>query len=117
MTEQVRHDGTRRDFKTSEAQIRLQKLENMVTGLLDSSGKEFDADKDRASCTNSMADEQFKSLFVRASPRKYHAPVKGHLDYDGSEVNYLGATHWATILENVHGPLIGSSYGICLMMF
>lgn len=25
----------------------------------------------------------------------------GHLDVQGSEINYVGATHWATILENV----------------
>ncbi len=107
ITDQTRRDGTRSFFKTSEAQIRLQKLEDMVTELLESSGKELNADNDRTSRTNGTADKQPKSLSTRASPHSYQSPVKGHLDYDGSEVNYLGATHWATILENVHSPVIG----------
>lgn len=112
MTEEIGRDGTRSISRTSEAQIRLQKLEDMVTGLLESSGKELNADDDRKSCTYGTADKQSRNPAVRASSREYQSPVKGHLDYDGSEVNYLGATHWATVLENVSGRLVDSFDGV-----
>ncbi len=107
MNDLTRRDGTRSIPKTSEAQPRLQKLEEMVTGLLESSGKELEADNDRRSRTSGTANKQSQSLSIRASPHTHQSPVKGHLDYDGSEVNYLGATHRATILETVRSPVFG----------
>lgn len=70
--------------KASEAQLRLQKLEDMVTTLME----------DRNPGSGSPI-EMLSSQLSKAS-------TAGHLDVQGSESNYVGATHWTSILENVY---------------
>ena len=38
---------------------------------------------------------------IEVSPESSREFSRGHLDQSGLESNYVGATHWATILENV----------------
>ena len=97
---------TRRDrpdggSKASEAQLRLQKLEEMVTGLMQTSQKVPESIGDQRSRSNATVDQRLEDLSVHTSPENPETSIRGHLDYHGSETNYLGATHWATILENV----------------
>ena len=86
--------------RTTEAQNRLQKLEQMVTDLMH-------ADKDgmkngTTHPANGSVDERLKDLSIEPpSPKFSRSSVRGHLDVHGSEVQYLGATNWKTILENV----------------
>ena len=86
--------------RTTEAQNRLQKLEQMVTTLMH-------ADKDgmkngMAHSANGSVDERLKDLFLGPhSSKSSRSSVRGHLDVHGPEIKYLGATNWETILENV----------------
>lgn len=49
----------------------------------------------------SAVDQSFNGLSIQSPPQTPKTSAGGHLDCNGSELNYLGATHWATILENV----------------
>jgi hypothetical protein len=95
-----KHDGGSR---ASEAQLRLHKLEEMVTTLIQATkgGPESRSEETFSSSHNVPADQRFKDLSVHHSPHICLTSLGGHLDINGSEANYVGATHWATILENV----------------
>lgn len=95
---QLRREKHRNGTKTSEAQVRLQKLENIVTGLMQNPQKLAAQYRDQSSGGNATVDQRLKNLSVQDSSE---STVRGHLDYYGSETDYRGATHWATILENV----------------
>ena len=95
--------------KTSEAQLRLQKLEEVVASLLRTSSN----GSERLTNHESLDDDavnQLKSLSVDNPPQKPNLTIQGHLDHRGSETNYHGATHWATILENVCHPCAKSPW-------
>jgi hypothetical protein len=79
--------------RSSEAQLRLRKLEEMVNSLIqhkpgsESPGREHPL-------TDPVADS---SLDLPPD-----GPTGGQLkNNNGSESNYLGATHWQAILQNV----------------
>jgi hypothetical protein len=92
-SEAPRHRRTRDDIqRASEAQLRLQRLEEMVTTLMDSNESSSAAPNDALSDKLSI-----RSL---TTPRNWNS-CPGHLDVSGSEARYLGATHWESILENV----------------
>lgn len=80
---------TQRDgnFKNSEAQLRLQKLEAMVTSLMQA--------PQNASASN------VPSSGIRSMQEVSKASTGGHLDENGAETSYVGCTHWTTVLENV----------------
>jgi len=46
-------------------------------------------------------DQIMRDLSVQSSGGGSGGYSIGHLDINGPETNYVGATHWATILENV----------------
>jgi hypothetical protein len=93
----------RRDevLRTSEAQIRLQKLEEMVTTLMQRSGEGSEGLNAKTSSSSKTVEQSISNLSVDGSPYPSNGASGGHWDVKGSEVNYLGATHWSTILENV----------------
>ncbi len=85
----------------SEIQLRLQKLESMVTNFIETGGKgslthEF-------SPSDGTEHNQLKSNGAHSPSEAARATPNGHLEVNGRETTYLGATHWATILENVGG--------------
>ena len=85
----------------TEAQLRLQKLEEMVTGLMQASPP---SSTDISSLNNSTVDQRMKdmSISLQSLPKDSVSPSNGHLDSNGLERNYQGATHWTTILANIH---------------
>ena len=86
--------------RATEASSRLQKLELMVTSLMH-------ADKNGTKdgtfhSTNGSVDERLEDLSIEPpSFKSLRYSVRGHLDVHGSEIQYVGATNWQTILENV----------------
>lgn len=89
------HEACGDPSRASEAQLRLHRLEEMVTDLMQTTKKESE------SCT---VDHRLKDLSVHSSIPHSQTSSTGHLETNGTETNYLGATHWATILDNVGGP-------------
>lgn len=98
--------------KASEAQTRLQKLEQMVTSLMQPTSQGSETSGDTRSSSSTIFHQNLKDLPVHSSTQTSEPSCGGHLDVQGSETNYLGATHWATILENV-GVLGGRSITQC----
>ena len=87
--------------RDSEVQLRLQKLENMVTGLMRTSSEGTESRSDKPLPFDVAVDHCLQDLSIESPLQTSKSSLKGHLDVNGSETNYLGATHWATILENV----------------
>ncbi|KAL1296883.1 hypothetical protein AAFC00_004498 [Neodothiora populina] len=81
-------DGTPR---TSEAQFRLQRLESIVTSLMQMPS---DSGRPQNECNAEEAGMECVNM-----PQVISSG--GHLDMRGSESNYFGNTHWTTILENI----------------
>ncbi|OAL39228.1 hypothetical protein AYO20_01546 [Fonsecaea nubica] len=95
----------------SRAQSRLQKLEEMVTTLMQAnqsthgqSGQATPPHSDNSLQTLSMSirsDTVPTSLTTDASSAATSSLPNGHLAIRGVETRYLGPTHWAAILENI----------------
>jgi hypothetical protein len=103
-------DGTLDDEdNVSKAQAQLQRLEAMVTTLMQTSqGTAVQESQPAAPSADSSTDEPPASTQMAAVPPSTQASspaseasANGHLDIRGTETKYLGATHWAAILENV----------------
>lgn len=94
--------STRRQGPTiaAEAQVRLQRLEEMVTSLMQAPKEDSARPIDDTSFHIGNSDQQ-SAVSTNNSHRLFKVPSGGHLDTQGSETNYVGATHWATVLENV----------------
>jgi hypothetical protein len=91
-----RNDHDRRDevSKASEAQRRLQQLEEIVSGLVQSTMN------GPSNSGNSVSSGQsLKNLSVQNLSPRSETPLKGHIN--GLDGDFIGGTHWATILENV----------------
>lgn len=90
------------ESKNAEAHLRLQKLEEMVTGLMQSNGGS-DSNSENASSNSGAVDQNLEDLIRETSlnPAKTCSGARGRLDINGSETRYHGATHWTAILENV----------------
>ncbi|KIW62391.1 hypothetical protein PV04_10571 [Phialophora macrospora] len=93
----------------SKAQAQLQRLEAMVTMLMQTSqgtvvqesqrtvpSMESSTDVPPASTKPNAISPSTKASFSASE-----ALTNGHLDIRGTETKYLGATHWAAILENI----------------
>ena len=89
--------------RATEAQLRLQKLEEIVTSLMQTSKDGYQSSSKPATY-NSTVDRRLKDLSIHSSPQTFETCSGGRLDINGTETNYLGATHWTTILENVGVP-------------
>lgn len=92
---------TRPASTKSEAQLRLHQLEEMVTGLMQA----HPPSSTNTSAIHSTPVEQRMrelSVSIQGFPKDADLASNGHLDNNGLERNYQGATHWTTILENIH---------------
>jgi hypothetical protein len=78
---------------TSEAQIRLQILEDMVTGLVHSTQQDATG--------NNLNSQSSQSATCTTVDSSASSTTLGHLDINGSETKYHGATSWTSILESV----------------
>lgn len=95
----TRRSGESRDL---EAQIRLQKLEEMVTVLMRTTKDSPEHHDEESSTQTGTFDQRLKGLSIHNASQILKTPPGGHLDVThDSETNYLGATHWEAILENV----------------
>ena len=92
--------------RTSEAQLRLQKLEQMVTSLMQTTKEGSGNRSERKPYYNATLDQRLEDLSVNSLRQNFEASSGGYLDINGSETNYHGATHWAAILDNVSLPLV-----------
>lgn len=86
-----REEGSR----ASEAQLRLRKLEDMVYTLVKDKLESEPHDEGK-SLSDSHASQNTHQL-----PPQSEESSQGHSNINCSESNYLGATHWQAILENV----------------
>ncbi len=86
----------RRDegLRTSEAHLRLQKLEEMVTSLMQRTEDGSGEPNTNNSASNGTIEQKIGCLSVDGSLHSVNNLSKGHL-------NYQGGTHWSAILENV----------------
>ena len=84
---------------TSEAQLRLQKLEQLVTSLIQTT-RDVDDRTEKISHHAATVDQRLGDLSFQSSPEA-SKNSSGYLDIHESETHYLGVTHWKTILENV----------------
>jgi hypothetical protein len=105
------------DNNISKAQARLQKLEEMVTMLMQSNQNAAAAAQDvqftpiSTSAANLEQSSALKSIppALKAVASSDDTPPEetpdlvsnGYLDVRGAESKYLGPTHWAAVLENV----------------
>ena len=92
-----RRGGEPRD---SEAQLRLQKLEEMVTSLMRTTKENLEGRRDEMSIQFGNADQRFND----PSPTGSDPSSELQLDSNVPERNYVSATHWTAILENVCVP-------------
>ncbi|KAG9574445.1 hypothetical protein KCU77_g3384, partial [Aureobasidium melanogenum] len=72
------------------AAARLQKLEEMVNGLM------------HAAPMSTFVTTPPSSTTSPDAPAYSELSAGGHLSQQGSQVNYIGGTHWASILESIH---------------
>lgn len=93
-----KYDG---ESRASEAQLRLQKLEEMVTSLMQTNEQDSEHHSEKKSPQHVRIDQRLRELSVHNPPKISETSLRGHLDVHGSETNYLDATHWVTILKNV----------------
>lgn len=77
--------------RSSEAQLRLRKLEEMVNSLM---ANKAGSQSCEGANPNPSANQTPDSTPLETS-------LEGHLNTSGAESNYLGATHWQAILQNV----------------
>jgi hypothetical protein len=92
---------------TNRAQERLQHLEGLVMQLMQSGtpSKFVSMPTSTVSARYSIwfqASPTAPKLDNGATPEKDFKVLGGLLTADGSEPSYVGATHWAAILDNVH---------------
>jgi hypothetical protein len=94
-------DASGSSSNASEAQLRLEKLEQMVTSLMQTTNYDPTNHVDHDHTRSVAVDQSMNGLSLQNSAKPPEISSAGHLDTSGSETKYLGATHWATILENV----------------
>ena len=88
------------ESRDSEAQLRLQKLEEMVTSLMRTTKEDSEARHNKMSISVANADQHFKNLSATAS----NLSPETQLNTNVSGRTYVSATHWTAILENVPVP-------------
>lgn len=95
------------ESKGSEAQVRLQKLEEMVTSLMQHT-KDQNEHRGNLLADLAMTPPEIIDLSLKPSPHnssnevpRTSSTTTGHLDDNDSGTRYLGATNWTTVLQNV----------------
>ena len=96
-----RSDYSARD---AEARLRLQKLEDLVTRLIQTNKEGYEIRGDKKSSHNGMRDQNLDDVSDYSSPQTSVSSVRAHSSVNGTEKEYVNATHWTAILENVSGP-------------
>lgn len=85
-------DPRPRSLNNDAAATRLQKLEDMVNNLMHA-----------APMSTFVATPPSSTISPRFDAPAYpEESAGGHLSQQGNQVNYIGGTHWASILESIH---------------
>ena len=87
----------RAEPRDSEAQLRLQKLEEMVTSLMRTTKEDPKRHGENMSTHMSIADQCFNG----PSPPISNSSQEAYFDSNLSERTYVSATHWTAIFKNV----------------
>ena len=90
--------------RDSEAQLRLQKLEEMVTSLIQTNKEGSESRSDKVSSHSGMGDQDRDDVSDYRSPQPSVSSMRTHLSINGTEKEYVNNTHWTAILENVSCP-------------
>jgi hypothetical protein len=98
-----RQNVTDHASKLSEAQRRLQRLEQVVASLVDESAAPPKvSDQPTPPYSDQSAGGMYTSEQRETQPQQLSdIPLNGRLEVRGIEANYSGGTHWETILGNV----------------
>lgn len=99
------HDG---GLRVSEAQLRLQNLEEMVTTLMKRAQDGVTGRNEESSPKSAPNDMISSWTSANNSLQGIEMSSNGRLDVNGSRATYLGATHWETVLQNV-GDICGQT--------
>ena len=103
-TDRVGRERSDHGDRDSEAQLRLQKLENMVTNLIQTNKDRFESRSDKAASHSGMSDQNLDDISDYSSPQTSVSSTRAHPSMNGTEKEYVNATHWTAILENVGAP-------------
>lgn len=60
----------------------------------------------KASARGQTFDQSLDQLSIDISPQSSDTAPGGHLNINDLGTNYIGATHWEAILENVCAPVV-----------
>jgi hypothetical protein len=88
------HERRDEGLRSSEAHLRLRKLEEMVTSLMQQTVDGTENPSFDSSHSNSSFEQSIGTLSVNSMPHSIKA-------YSRSPSGYQGGTHWSAILENV----------------
>lgn len=75
----------------------------MVTEMMNPNGRVRGTEHAQSPSQDFTSPEKDRDsdAFSTAASRRSGLPPQGHLEIQSGETNYVGATHWAAILENV----------------
>ena len=88
------------ESRESKAQLRLQKLEEMITSLIRTTKEESESRSDNTSPQVATANQCSNNL---PPPSSSFSPEE-QSSMNSTEQSYVSATHWTAILENVGVP-------------
>lgn len=95
-----RRDRHGREPRDSEAQLRLQKLEEMITSLMCSTKEISEDRRDTLALQNGNANQPFNNYLPKGSDLSPELQLSTNIP----ERDYVSTTHWTAILENVCIP-------------
>jgi hypothetical protein len=111
------HNGHDTGNSISQAQLRLQYLETLVTTLMQTAHAKAAAGKEHSNVVAFVPPEGISDTSSTGTSGALHSAQQttsspplaavsmGHLDIAGTEIKYRGSTHWLAILENVRSTI------------
>lgn len=88
-------------YRDSEAQLRLQRLEEMVTNLIQTNEKSSKSLSEKRSSHSGTGDSTPEDVIIYSPRPISESSSEADLNNKPSEKAYVNATHWTKILENV----------------
>lgn len=95
------YDRREGGYRDTEAQLRLQKLEEMVTSLMPTTKEDSHNRRDNGPLHHEIDDQRLSGASIYSSPPTSGSSSGWSPNVNSSERAYVSATHWTTILENV----------------
>ena len=95
------HDRSGGGSRDSEAQFRLQKLEEMVTSLMQTNKEALESRSDKTSLHNGTDAQSVNEPCFYSSSKISEFSSGERQNNNSSEKSYVSATHWTKILDDV----------------